>query len=256
MPEFEQNALKPLLTEKFSGIIWKIATDQQQPIIAVETRDITNRTTAFSAFNYSSGKGLFKEMRVENSWHWNLDRVSNGMVLLHSYAHESNPQHKGIIALNKSGEIAWQLFNKALYEVTLGGIVVYDPNIQPRTFELLSAIDGCLISNKVEDFHPVERNIITPNLLDDNAVIEHLIPESIYGPVLYCLHNHHEIVAFHTQNGPAFNQQLKIFKDNCLRLEDNLELGIQKMNPEAFFIEGGQLFCIRNNKQELVSYLV
>ncbi|HEY0054260.1 MAG TPA: DUF4905 domain-containing protein [Pedobacter sp.] len=237
-------------------MIWKIETDHREPYIAIETRDISNRTTAFSAYNYQSGECLFKEITVEDSWFWSLDRISNGMFFLHSYVHESNPQHKGIIAINQSGEVAWQQFNKALHEVTAGGIIVYNPNIQPKTFELLCAIDGSVISAKIGTFDPVIRNIITPAFIDDDSLIKHLIPANTQGPIFHCSFNDHEIVAYHTQNATLFDQTLRIFKDNTLLLEVNLALGIQKLNPEAFFIEGGQLFCIRNMKQELVSYLV
>ncbi len=256
MTESLRASLQPILSEKFRGIIWKIETDHKEPYIAIETRDISNRTTAFSAYNYQSGECLFKEITVEDSWFWSLDRISNGMFFLHSYVHESNPQHKGIIAIEPSGETAWQQFNIALHEVTADGIVVYNPNIQPKTFELLNAIDGSVISAKVEIFNPVIRNIIAPTFVDDDSLIKHLIPPNTQGPILHCSFNNQEIIAYHTKNGTLFDQTLRIFKDDTLLLEVNLASGIQKLNPEAFFIEGGQLFCIRNMKQELVSYLV
>jgi hypothetical protein len=248
--------LQPILSEKFQGIIWKIETDHAEPLIAIETRDIGNRTTAFSAYNSQTGHCLFKEMTIEESWFWSLDRVSDGVVFLHSYVHESNPQHKGIIAISNSGKIAWQQFNKALHEVTTQGIVVYNPNIQPKAFELLNAIDGSMISPKVENINPVSRNIITPSLLVDDSLIKHLLPPNTYGPISHCSYNDQKILAYHTQNGTLYDQILCIYKDSNLHLEVKLASDIQKLNPEAFFIEGGRLFCIRNNKQELVSYLV
>jgi hypothetical protein len=256
MSELNNAALQPILSEKFLGIIWKIETDHAESFIAIETRDIENRTTAFSAYNYQTGECLFKEITVEESWFWSLDRVSNGMFFLHSYVHESNPQHKGIIAINSSGKIAWQQFNKALHEVTAEGIVVYNPNIQPKTFELLKVTDGSTLLPKVESINPITRNIITPSWLVDDSLIKHLLPANTYGPISHCSFNEHEILAYHTQNGTLFDQMLRIYKDNMLRLEVKLASDIQKLNPEAFFIEGGQLFCIRNVKQELVSYLV
>lgn len=248
--------LKPSLSETFEGIIWKVETDDTNSIIAIETRDIPGRRTHFSAFNYTTGECLFKEATVEDGWFWSIDRVYSGLVFLHSYVNESNPEHKGMIALNKGGEVQWQQFHKTLYDVSDKGLIVYNPKIQPKLFELIAADTGTTITTKVQEYLPLTRDILIPDVMNDVSFIQRLLPQNLVGPVLYTEFNNKLFLAFHLQTGTSYLQQLAVYHHESLLLQDNLSTDIQKMNPEAFFIQHGHLFYIRNNKREFVSYLV
>lgn len=50
-------------------------------------------------------------------------------------------------------------------------------------------------------------------------------------------------------------QRLIVYQQNSIFPDDIMICGIQKLQPEAFFIQNNQLYYIRN-KNELVSYLV
>jgi len=252
----DKYTLKPSLSETFKSIIWKIETDDTESVIAIETRNSSDRISHYSAYNYSTGECLFKEVTVEDSWHWGLDRVHQGIVFLHSYVHESHPEHKGIIALNNKGNIAWQQFNKTLYDVTDEGLMIYNPKIQPKSFELIAAADGSKISGNTKEFTPVQRNIVVPDILSDSALVKNLLPENVVEPIFYKKFNDKVILVYHVRNKNLFSQQLAVYQDGNLVLRDNLASDIQKLNPEAFFIERNHMFCIRSNKQQFVSYLV
>ncbi len=256
MSSMDKYTLKPSLSETFKSIIWKIETDDSESVVAIETRNSSDRISHYSAYNYASGECLFKEVMVEDSWHWGLDRVHQGTVFLHSYVHESHPEHKGIIALNKRGKIAWQQFNKTLYDVSDEGLVVYNPKIQPKTFELIAPADGSEVAGNTKNFRPVQRNIIVPDILSDPSVVNHLLPDNFVAPVFYKQFNDKIILVYHVKKDLLFSQQLAVYQDGNLILKDILASDIQKLNPEAFFIERNHLFCIRNNKQQFVSYLV
>jgi hypothetical protein len=256
MSSMDKYTLKPSLSETFTSIIWKIETDDTESVVAIETRNSSDRISHYSAYNYATGKCLFKEVTVEDSWHWSLDRVHQGIVFLHSYVHESHPEHKGIIALNHEGNIAWQQFNKTLYDVTDKGLMIYNPKIQPKNFELIATADGSPVPGNAKEFTPVQRNIIVPDILSDVAFVKHLLPENFVEPIFYKKFNDKVILVYHVRNGNLFSQQLAVYQDGSLVLQDNLASDIQKLNPEAFFIERNHMFCIRSNKQQFVSYLV
>jgi hypothetical protein len=233
-----------------------VETDSNGPIVAIESRDIENRNTYYSAFNYQSGECLFKEISVENGWFWSLDRVHHERVLLHSYLHEGSPEHSGIIALDFNGAIAWQQFNKTLHEVHHDGLIVYNPKIQPKQYELVRADNALPITGKPDTDRIPQRAIILPDILPESALSQLPSSDNIVPPVLFKAYRSKVIMAFHSKHGDLFNQQLLVYDQGQLVLEENLAHGIQKLNPEAFFIERQHLFCIRNNKQEFVSYLV
>ncbi len=256
MSSTNKYTVKLTLCEKFKGIIWKVETDSKLNIVAIETRDSENHTTAISAFDFSTGRCLFKELQVEDSWNWGLDRVAWGMVFIHGYTSEKSPEHKGIIALNERGEVAWQQHNKTLYTIGREGLIAYNPSVQPRTLELLSPYNGQMITYGIKEYDSVLRDIVVPEIVNKDAIRESLLSENISGPVLFASFNGRDIYSFHIATEKTFSQKLAIYEYDNIILSDIIAVNIQKFNPEAFFIEHNHLFCIRNNKQEFVSYLV
>lgn len=255
MSTVDKYTLKPSLTEKFEGIIWKIETDDKEPVIAIETRNIADRKTYYSAFNYLTGDCLFKEITVEDSWLWGLDRVHNGFVFLHSFINDNSPEHSGIIALDTTGEIAWTHYNKTLEDITDQGLLVYNPKIQPKTFNLISAEDGHNLAGNTSSAS-LFQEVILPDMHINAANFEYAFPHNINVPFFHKHYNHKDIFVYHSQNQNLFTQQLVVYQANSILFKDILAADIQKMNPEAFFIQRSHLFYIRNNKQEFVSYLV
>jgi hypothetical protein len=247
--------LKPFLREKFNSIIWKIEIDTENDLIAIETRDSENRTAYFSAFNFAIATCLFKEVTVEQSWTWGLDRVANGFIYLHSYVAEQSPEHKGIIALNKLGQIGWQQFNKTLHAVSKEGLIVYDPKLQPRWLDLLQPETGTILKSNIKNYQPAEREILVPDLIYDLSIHPQL-PQNIFGPIYFLQYNLKNCYAYHIKESENYIQQLLITQEDSILLKENLTPPIQKLNPEAFFITRGNLFCIRDEKREIVSYLV
>ncbi|MGX5689609.1 DUF4905 domain-containing protein [Arcticibacter tournemirensis] len=256
MSSTNKYTVKLTLCEKFKGIIWKVETDYKLNIVAIETRDAESHTTAISAFDFSTGRCLFKELQVEDSWNWGLDRVTSGIIFVHGYISEKSPEHKGIIALNELGEVAWQHYNKTLYTIAEEGLIAYNPSVQPRMLELLSPQNGQMIKYGIKEYNSVHRDIIVPVVVNQDALPDKSLAENIAGPILFAQFKGKDIFSFHMVNGNTFSQKLVVYEHDNIILNEFLAINIQKFNPEAFFIEHNHLFCIRNNKQEFVSYLV
>lgn len=252
----DKYTLKPSLIEKFDGIIWKIETDDKEPIVAIETRNIADRKTYYSAFNYQNGECLFKEITVENSWLWSIHRVHNNMVLLHSYKNDNSPEHAGIIAVNNKGEILWSHFNQTLEDVTDLGLLVYNPKIQPRSLQIIATDTGELLAGNISSAIPLYQNVVLPDINVDASVFNSVLPVDVIMPFFYKHHKGKDIFVYHTRSQNLYTQQLIVSQLENIIFKDSLATDIQKMNPEAFFIQRNHLFYIRNNKQEFVSYLV
>ncbi len=248
--------IKPSLNEKFEGIIWKIEIDDKFPVVAIESRQADRHNTSFSAFNFETGECLFKEITVEDSWKWSLDRVSNNLVFIHSYLSEETPEHQGIIALDQRGTIKWQQHNKALHTIAEEGLIITDPKVQGKWFDILNAENGVLLKSFASNYTPVPRDIIVPDFIYDKALLPIPLPENTIGEIAFKAHNNKIIACYHVANGNSFTQKLLISQKDELLLEDNLAHNILKRNPEAFFISHNHLFCIRDEKREIVSYLV
>lgn len=249
--------LKPSLQANFEGIIWKVETDPVNRIIAVETRNPENRTASYSAFNFETGAILFKDITVQDSWHWGLDKACHNFVYLHTYVNEKTPEHKAIIALDISGNIAWQIYNRTLDNVVSDGLIVYNPAVQQKQYELLNPASGLTERGNISSFVPLERDLYFPEITSDPAVIAKVNETgTLVGPVSFLAHNGKECISFHAEKDSILSQYLLILADGNVVHEEILERNIQKLNPEPFYIEQDHLFCIRNNKAEIVAYLV
>lgn len=256
MSPANKDTLKPSLSEKFEGIIWKIETDDRHPLIVVESRDVSSHTAFFSAFNFKSHQCYFKNITVEDSWNWGIDRVSSQVIYLHGYQSPESPEHKGIIAINLNGEVEWQNFTRTLYAVAEEGLIVYNPAVQPRFPELVSPQSGALLQSSVTHYNPVHRHIITPDYINIAHLPADIDRTTIEGPVLYARFKQKDCYAFHVRGSLGYSQKLYIYHQGKMLHEEFLTVDIQKINPEAFFIEHEHLFCIKDNKRIIVSYLL
>jgi len=248
--------IKPSLVKKFDGIIWKIEIDDKFPIIAIESRNAETHTTAFSAYNFQSGECLFENLVVEDSWRWSLDRVSNKIIFIHSYLSDETPEHNGIIAINDQGNIIWQQYNKALRDISDEGLVVSDPKIQGKWLELLNPTNGTSLKSFIPNYRPVTRDITIPSFIFDKNILPVPLSRAVAGEIAYLNYHNKLIFSYHIENNNTYTQKLLIYEGDKILLEDSLAINILKRNPEAFFISCSHLFCIRDEKREIVSYLV
>jgi hypothetical protein len=248
--------LKPSLQEKFKGIIWKIETDHTNGVVAIETRSSEDRGAFYSAFNFKTGERLFKEITVEDSWHWSLDKAYDDFVYLHGYVSEKSPEHKGVIAFNNKGLMAWTAYNKTLDAIAEEGLILYNPTFQQKQLELADTATGKIIQSKVSHYTPLKRDLYFPEILEDTILYPDEIEDTLVGPVSYLSFNEKDFYSFHSIKDSIISQYLLIKKDSSTLHKEKLEENISKLNPEPFFIEENHLFCIRNNKREIVTYFV
>jgi hypothetical protein len=248
--------LKPTLSEKFEGIIWKIETDEVNQQIAIETRLPETKIVQFSVFNYRTGYRYLKEITTENNWWWNMDRIHQNKLFLHGYISENTPEHKGISAIEiESGEIKWQNFQLALEDISEEGLVVFNASLQPKKLQIASLESGQIIKSSASEYVPVSRTITFPDIIS-LTTIPYFLPSNIVGPVHHITHSGKNLWSFHTNNKQLFSQHLVISENGIVLLSDILASDIQKLNPEAFFIQRNQLFYIRDRNREIVSYLL
>src|SRR5690606_24673232 len=211
MPVPAKYTLKPVLTEKFEGIIWKIETDAIQHQIAVETRDAGSRGVNVWVSNYRTGEVLLKEIRTESDWWWSLDRLQGGTLLLHGYLSDNSPEHKGISAIDvQTGEVKWQNFQLTLENIAEEGLIVYNPLLQPRKLQLASLQSGEIIKNHIDTYTPLSRDLTFPDIIPDKALHPRFMPENTTGPVSYLKYQEKEIWSFHTVDQQHYSQQLLV----------------------------------------------
>lgn len=243
----------PCLSEKFSGLIWKVQV-HKAGIIALETRNTEAKEVYFSAFNFSTGETYFKEKSFDEKWNLSLAFAGEKNLLLIAREHSNTPENKGIISVNTvDGSINWQKFNISLNEPREAGLQVYDSRIQPRKYYWIDHISGEVVSQPAG--REAEDDLIFPEA-DPAFLIPSFIEHDILVGELMVLTNSDKVfLSFHERQGEFLKQRLVVYQEDKVLIDDILISGIQKLQPEAFFIQQNHLFYIRH-KEEIVTYLV
>lgn len=246
------NTLSPVLSQKFSGVIWKIKL-HQGGLIAVESRNVTSKRVSFSTFNFNSGETNFKECSFEESWNLTLAYVGANNLIINASESSQTPQTKGILSVNaKNGQVLWELYNISLNDAQEGGLQVFDSRIQPRKLYWIDHINASVI--------PPPATVSVPEIIFPENTPGYEIPGFIkHGSLagdLHVLQKFNKVfISFHEVNHDQIRQRLIVYQGDKVLLDDIMISGIQKLQPEAFFIQQNHLFYVRN-KEELLAYLV
>jgi len=222
--------------------------------LAVETRNTELKQVAFSAFNYITGKTYFKEKTFEEGWNLSLAFAGEENLILTGYKHLESPESKGVLSVNiRDGNLFWQRFNISLNQIHDDALQVYDSRLQPKKYTWLNHITAELIAAPSEI--KVNSDIIFPKA-DNTFVIPAFVEHgSLAGELLILYFANKVFLSFHENEKGYFKQRIVVYQHDRVMIDDILISGIQKLQPEAFFMQRNYLFYIRN-KEEIVSYLV
>lgn len=251
--------LKEILSETFNGIIWQIKTDATQPLMGIETRDPESKTAYWTMLNWETGEILYKELELDNSWNYSLDTVHEGVLFLYSYVSPEMPVRKGVRAIGQSGKTLWQNFNKILSQTVPGGIIVADTSILPPYYEIIDVKTGLKINeqkNTLENIKQYEMYFPEPAILPPFISKYFTETEGLNEPFYHLLFNGLDLYSFHVAVNGKYHQLLVAAKNEEVQHLEFLERNIPKMNIDAFFIQQDKLVAIRNNKREIVIYLL
>ena len=244
---------KPVLAETFSGLVWKLMV-HRSGLIAVETRNKDLKKVLFSAFNYISGKTYFKEQVFEESWNLSLAFAGEKNLILIGYENFDTPRSKGILSVSiNNGKTLWQKFNITLNQAQDKALQVYDSRIQPKKHNWIDHLTGELVAEPSPEEDCTK--IIFPKIHNSYELPSFIEHGSLAGEISVLHYNDKVFLCFHENSLGYLKQRLVVYQHDKILIDDILISGIQKLQPEAFFIQQNHLFYIRG-KEEIVSYLV
>lgn len=252
-----KDTLKEVVAKAFNAIIWQIKTDNNGRLMAIEVRNPDTRTAEFTLLDFESGETLFENIAPEGSWLLSLDTIHSNVVFLHGYQHAEIPVRRGITAIDSKGSIVWQSYNKNLTGLTASSLLAEDVTISPARQVLLDPATGNTLNEKTTaELAPA--SLYFPEPEDNTPEIVNLLSEGqeLTGPVQKLEYNEHLFYGFHVKMAGKINEYFAAFQQNNLYHLELIDRDIRKLNPEPFFIQHNRICLIRNNKQEIVIYLV
>lgn len=241
---------KLLYSAQSDGIIWKLALDDDSEILIWEIRS-SDKKVSFSAYDFKHQKELFHHFSFEEEWLLGLSCIKKGIAYFHGYESEFSPVQKGIIAfdlLNK--KIIWQNFSVSTQEFYQEGIVVFDPRVSPRKYQLLDLNTGDIIKKiNIEDLNRFQvdySQIQIPEIVSSSTIWE--TQHRLKAKDL-------DFLVSYVEQNQKWHQKLEIYRNHELLFSDYLNSDIQKLSFDTFLLWQDRLIYIRN-KKEIVSYLV
>ncbi len=250
----DKNRLDQCLNQRFDGLIWKIEVQAAGPLLAIETRNEESRDPLFSVFNFKSGAINFKEKSWPVPGNPVLVHLGPESMLLTGFEDDSSPQTKGITCIDPlTGEIRWQRFNISYHSANNGSVYVYDPRLQPRRYYTIDETSGETIDGENIVTEPAAS--LFPESGDVDSIPLSVSHGELAGEIISLKFNGKGFTCFHELMNGILQQRIIVYQDDTVLLDDILISGIQKLQPEAFFIHQNHLLYVRD-KREIISYLV
>lgn len=250
---------KPLLifTKKFNGLVWKILISSDHSYVAIESRSSEDKTVTFSTIELESGKDLIHDLLLPETWNISMAYAASNCLILTLFDHSLLPERKGIISIDAiEGTINWERFNLSLNQADEHGLIVYDSKIQPKKYYRIDHQSAEILKDSVVESN-YANSVSFPELLSNFKLPKGISEELILGKISALQVKDLEIVSFHQKVAGTeyLEQRLLVYQGDKIFIDDILISGIQKLQPESFFISNNRLFYIRS-KSEIVSYLV
>lgn len=234
-----------------------LPTDTRKLII--EERDRTIKEAFFSCMDIYSGNIIFSDLQFDEKYWIGIEKIYKDVILFHRFERPDLPGHKGIIAFDiKSQTVLWENQNTFLYaaddklvfmnfDFGIKNLIAVDYlsgeqentgqsclNLEPKREDYSSYIHSKKISrNNFEEMIGADLN---------KKFSEIVIKDEIH----FATKSGINFFSFHkvTENMKYDNIFFAITNDGTILLEETLNKGLEKLEPESFFIKDDLLFLL------------
>jgi hypothetical protein len=105
---FKTDRLSPEWTFSAGSIIWRMVLAEPGLLVG-ECRDPQSKSTSFFGLEILTGKVLWNDLCLHDSWWVGIEAVQKNVVLFHGFTKPDMPEHKGIQAFDTfTGKRLWQ----------------------------------------------------------------------------------------------------------------------------------------------------
>lgn len=227
--------------------------------LIIEERDRNIKEAFFSCLDIRTGKIIFSDLQFDEKYWIGIESIYKDVILFHRFERPDLPNHKGIIAFDiKSQTILWENPNSFLY--------AGDDKIVFLTFD--SGIKGLLaidyLSGEVfndgkiileiipekQDFSSyVHSKRILREEIDENRkenIAKIFSDYLIKGDINFASRDNIYFYNFHhiTETGKFDNLFFAVDENGTIILKETLNKGLDKLEPESFFIKDDLLFLL------------
>ncbi|MEH6305880.1 DUF4905 domain-containing protein [Olivibacter sp. CPCC 100613] len=244
-----------VFAHKYDGAIWKMELNETAALLAIEWRD-QDGLPYFSVIHYPSGRLLADRIQYGDRW-WTLAGVHHHQLLLQHYPQPNIGQTQGLVAIDIDSEkVSWELFNVQFIELVQEGIAVKQRFDNVQTVSLVDPSSGSMLKDRqlLNELAPLFRNIRSAAPAPPSSLFP--FTSTQVGPYFFLENKEKEFWAYHEKNGDKLRVILTIVQAGVIQHRECIIDHLDYLLPEVFFMVDQQLFFVRNNKREIVSYFV
>lgn len=238
--------------------IFRLLPTQTGKLI-IEERDRNIKEAFFNCLDIRTGKIIFSDFQFDEKYWIGIESIYKDVILFHRFERPDLPNHKGVIAFDiKSQTILWENKNSFLYagndkivfttfESGIKGLIAVD-YLSGEIFKDSEIIFG-IIPEKEGFGSYIHSERISKEKIDQNSetkigkIFSHYL---IKGDINFAIRDNISFCSFHhiTENGMLDNLFFAVDENGTIILKETLNEGLEKLEPESFFIKDDLLFLL------------
>ncbi len=178
----KSDRLSPEWTYLAGSIIWRMVLAEHGTLVG-ECRDPENRVASFFCLEMSTGKVLWRDLRLDEQWWVGIEAVQKNVVLFHAFAKPDMPEHKGIRAFDAaSGVQLWRNDDVAYWFGHENLVIVYRDLFEKRVGYEIDLQSGVLLKThdaSLEELHALRRQAAEEQSLPEVTLPEVFVEEEV-----------------------------------------------------------------------------
>ncbi|MFN3693946.1 MAG: DUF4905 domain-containing protein [Ignavibacterium sp.] len=227
--------------------------------IVIEERDREKKEAYFSCLNLQTGNKIFTDLQFEEKYWIGIEKIYKDVIFFHKFERPDLPKHKGIVAFDiKSQTTLWENENKFLFAGDDKVALVSNDFGITKIF-LVDYLSGEIISESTEflNLKPQKENyddyIYTQKISQEKfhssihpnfrkRISEYVIKDYIN----FVSSNKISLFSFHhiNKDGKLNNIFFAVDEYGTELLQETLNTGLEKIEPESFFIKDDLLILL------------
>ena len=272
---FKSDRLTPGWTFSADSIIWRMVLADHDTLVG-ECRDPDQKVASFFCLDLSTGKVLWKDLRLDEQWWAGIEAVQKNVILLHAFAKPDMPEHKGIRAFDvTSGVQLWRNDDAAYWFAHGDRVIAYRDFFERRVGYEIDLQSGVLLKTydgSLEQLHQLRRQASVEQSVPEVTLPEVFVEEKadptlvvlvrketkgkeIAGSVEYVRQNDILLFNYHVQSrhgtlDPKLENNLVAYRlPNGRRIfADVIGRDLTGYVPDSFFIRGPFVLFIKDQR--------
>lgn len=242
--------------------------DDRAKILILEIRHNQKHQVSFTAIDLASGSVIWDGLEFEESWWVGMTAITHGVLILHTYVDNADPEPKGLIAFDVyKQEVRWMHENFSflrLAEQKVVGINTDDDDKRYETIELTGgrreAVEESIVLDVKENpeghklaHYPYHYKEGSAYFDTCKTFLYNRLHLQAVNAIEYLEVNHWIVISYYVHDEGLVNYLLIIDENGEIYLHEAIQKNINAVGLETFFIVENHLIFVKD-KNEIFCY--